>query len=132
MTYGPHVDAALMGGRETLRTDLSGTLFLSDPADYEGGELVVDGAQGRQSAKLPAGDLVLYPSTQPHAVTPVTRGVRIACVFWVQSLVRDHAQRALLFELAQCMAASGDAGVHVDVLRLTGVYHRLVQMWAQP
>ena len=87
---------ALMGGRDPLRTDLSGTLFLSDPADYDGGELLVDGLQGRQSAKLPAGDLVIYPSAQLHAVMPVTRGVRLACVFWVQSIVPNPLQRTLL------------------------------------
>jgi PKHD-type hydroxylase len=130
--HGPQVDAALIGGREALRTDLSGTLFVSDPTTYDGGELVVDGSQGRQSAKLPAGDLVLYPSTQLHTVMPVVRGVRLGCVFWVQSLVQDHAQRALLFDLAQCMASGDAGGVRVDVLRLTGVYHRLVQMWVAP
>lgn len=133
MTYGMHIDGALMGGREPLRTDLAGTLFLSDPAEYEGGELVVDGLQGRQSAKLPAGDLVLYPATQLHAVLPVTSGVRLACVFWVQSIVPDQAQRTLLFELAQSLATLGDvAGSRPEMLRLAGIYQRLVQMWAQP
>jgi PKHD-type hydroxylase len=133
MTYGMHVDGALMGGRDPLRTDLSGTLFLSDPVDYEGGELLVDGLQGRQSAKLPAGDLVIYPSTQLHAVMPVTRGVRLACVFWVQSIVSDPLQRTLLFEMAQALALLNDvAGARPEFLRLTGIYHRLVQMWARP
>lgn len=133
MTYGMHVDGALMGGRDPLRTDLSGTLFLSDPGDYEGGELLVDGLQGRQSAKLPAGDLVIYPSTQLHAVMPVTRGVRLACVFWVQSIVPDPLQRTLLFEMAQALALLNDvAGARPEFLRLTGIYHRLVQMWARP
>ena len=133
MTYGMHVDGALMGAREPLRTDLSGTLFLSDPASYEGGELVVDGLQGRQTAKLAAGDLVIYPSAQLHAVMPVTRGVRLACVFWVQSLVPDLLQRTLLFEMAQSLALLNDvAGSRPEFLRLTGLYQRLVQMWARP
>ena len=133
MTYGMHVDGVLMGGREPLRTDLSGTLFLTDPGDYDGGELVVDGLQGRQTAKLPAGDLVMYPSTQLHAVMPVTRGVRLACVFWVQSIVPDTLQRMLLFEMAQSLALLNDvAGTRPEYLRLTGCYHRLVQMWARP
>ena len=132
MVHGPEVNASLIGGREALRTDLAGTLFVSDPTTYEGGELVVDGSQGRQSAKLAAGDLVLYPSTELHTVMPVVRGVRVVCVFWVQSLVQDHAQRTLLFDLAQSMASGDAGGVRVDVLRLTGIYHRLVQMWATP
>lgn len=133
MAYGMHVDGALMGGREPLRTDLSGTLFLSDPSDYEGGELLVDGLQGRQSAKLPAGDLVIYPATQLHAVMPVTRGVRLACVFWVQSIVADPLQRTLLFEMAQALALLNDvAGMRPEFLRLTAIYQRLVQMWARP
>ena len=133
MTYGMHVDGALMGASAPLRTDLAGTLFLSDPSDYEGGELLVDGLQGRQTAKLPAGDLVIYPSTQLHAVLPVTRGVRLACVFWVQSIVSDPLQRTLLFEMAQALALLNDAaGTRPEFLRLTGLYHRLVQMWARP
>jgi PKHD-type hydroxylase len=133
MNYGMQVDGALLGGRDPLRSDLSGTLFLSDPADYDGGELLVDGLQGRQSAKLPAGDLVIYPSTQLHAVMPVTRGTRLTCVFWVQSIVSDPLQRTLLFEMAQALALMNDvAGTRPEFLRLTGIYHRLVQMWARP
>ena len=133
MNYGMHVDGALMGGRDPLRTDLSGTLFVSNPSDYDGGELLVDGLQGRQSAKLPAGDLVIYPSAQLHAVMPVTRGVRLCCVFWVQSIVPNPLQRTLLFEMAQALALLNDvAGMRPEFLRLTGIYHRLVQMWAQP
>jgi len=133
MNYGMHVDGALLGARDPLRSDLSGTLFLSDPADYDGGELLVDGLQGRQSAKLPAGDLVIYPSTQLHAVMPVTRGARLTCAFWVQSIVSDPLQRTLLFEMAQALALLNDvAGARPEFLRLTGIYHRLVQMWARP
>lgn len=133
MEYGAHFDTPLMGGPNPLRTDLSGTLFLSDPADYDGGELVVETIHGRQVAKLPAGDLVLYPSTRMHYVAPVTRGMRVAVIFWVQSMVRDHEQRALLLELSQALvgleAARAD---RAEILRVAGVYHRLVQMWAQP
>lgn len=133
MSYGMHVDGALVGGRDPLRTDLSGMLFMSEPVDYDGGELVVDGLQGRQSAKLPAGDLVVYPSTQLHAVMPVTRGTRLACVFWVQSIVSNPLQRTLLFDMAQALALLNDAaGARPEFLRLTGIYHRLVQMWANP
>src|SRR3989440_6266214 len=104
MEYGPHVDNSLMGGNEPLRTDLSGTLFLSEPTDYDGGELIVESSVGRQGVKLAAGDLFLYPSTRVHHVAPVTRGARLGIVFWLQSLVRDHDQRALLFEISQTLS----------------------------
>jgi PKHD-type hydroxylase len=134
MEYRAHIDTTLMGrGGELLRTDLSGTIFLTDPREYDGGELVVESAQGRQAVKLPAGDLFLYPSTRVHYVAPVTRGVRLGAVLWVQSLVRDHEQRALLLELAQSLAGFERlAPGHPDVVRLSGCYHRLLQMWAQP
>src|SRR4051812_25826561 len=102
MAFGAHVDGSVRidprSGRK-LRTDVSATLFLSEPADYDGGELVVHDAYGEHRVKLAAGDLVVYPATSLHEVTPVTRGTRLACFFWIQSLVRDDAQRALLFEL---------------------------------
>lgn len=133
MEYGPHVDNALMGGNEPLRTDLSGTLFLSDPADYDGGELVVESPGGRQAVKLPAGDLFLYPSTRVHFVAPVTRGARLGVVFWIQSLVRDPEQRTLLFEISQSLAGvQQQFGQTRETVQLTACYHRLVQMWAQP
>ena len=134
MEYRAHVDTSLMGrGSDLIRTDLSGTIFLTDPHDYDGGELVVESSQGRQTVKLAAGDLFLYASTRVHYVAPVTRGVRLGAVFWVQSLVRDHEQRVLLLELAQSVAGLERlAPGHPDVVRLSGCYHRLLQMWAQP
>jgi PKHD-type hydroxylase len=99
MTYGEHVDDAIMGGDHPMRTDIACTLFLSAPESYEGGELVVDSPGGEQSFKLPAGAAVLYPASSLHRVEPVTAGRRLAAVTWVQSLVRDPAQRELLFEL---------------------------------
>lgn len=133
--FGTHVDNAIRrvpGTSIRLRTDLSATLFLSDPADYDGGELVVEGAFGAQSVKLPAGDLVLYPASSLHHVTPVTRGERVASFFWVQSMVRDDGERALLFDLDQSVQAltarlsANDA----EVVRLSGLYHNLVRRWA--
>lgn len=133
--FGHHVDNAvrlLPGSAFKLRTDVSATLFLADPADYEGGELVIEDTYGAHAVKLPAGDLVLYPSTSLHRVTPVTRGARLACFFWVQSMVRDDAQRALLFEMDTAIqrlhqtGADGEALVH-----LTGSYHNLLRMWAE-
>ena len=133
MEYGPHVDNSLMGGNEPLRTDMSGTLFLSDPGDYEGGELIVESSAGRQAVKLPAGDLFLYPSTRVHYVAPVTRGERLGVVFWIQSLVRGAEQRTLLFEVSQSLGMLQQAhGQTPEIMQLTACYHRLVQMWAQP
>jgi PKHD-type hydroxylase len=133
MEYGAHFDNPLMSGTPPLRTDLSGTVFLSDPADYDGGELVVETGDGRQMAKLPPGDLALYPSTYLHYVAPVTRGTRYAAIFWVQSLVRDHGQRVLLFEITQTLASLEASGAaRAEISRVAGIYHRLVQMWAEP
>jgi len=133
MEYGPHVDNSLMGGNEPLRTDMSGTLFLSDPADYDGGELFVESPGGRQSVKLQAGDLFLYSSTRVHYVAPVTRGARLGVVFWIQSLVRDPELRTLLFETSQALASlQQQHGQTREIVGLTACYHRLVQMWAQP
>ncbi len=133
--FGAHVDNAIRrvpGTSIRLRTDLSATLFLSDPADYDGGELVIDGAFGVESVKLPAGDLILYPASSLHHVTPVTRGMRIASVFWVQSMVRDDGERALLFDLdqsVQTLTARLGANDH-EVVRLSGLYHNLIRRWA--
>ena len=133
MEYGPHVDNSLMGGNEPLRTDMSGTLFLSDPTGYDGGELIVESPGGRQSVKLPPGDLFLYASTRVHYVAPVTRGARLGVVFWIQSLVRDSEQRTLLFEVSQALSVlQQERGQTPDIMQLTACYHRLVQMWAQP
>lgn len=99
MSYGTHVDDALMGGGDSLRTDLAVTVFLSDPANYDGGELVIDSHSGKQGYKLAAGDAIVYPATQLHRVSEVTRGERLAAILWVQSRVRDPAQREILFDL---------------------------------
>jgi PKHD-type hydroxylase len=104
MEYGPHVDNPLMGGTHPLRTDLSATLFLSEPGEYDGGELVVESLAGRQAVKLPAGDPFLYPATRVHSVATVTRGMRVAVVFWVQSMIADAEERSLLFEMSQALA----------------------------
>ncbi len=130
--YGDHIDNAIRPlPRGRMRLDLSATLFLSDPEDYAGGELVVRGAAGEQGFKLPAGDMLLYPAGSVHRVMPVASGVREACFFWVQSLVRDAGQRWLLFDLdAQIgrMRADGVADAHI--LGLTSLYHNLLRQWA--
>lgn len=134
-TYGAHVDSALMRlprGDVTIRSDLSATLFLSEPDEYDGGELEIEGVFGVQSVKLEAGDLILYPSSSLHRVTPVTRGARIASFFWVESFVADEGERTLLFDLDQSIQGitplvhPGDE----NLLRLTGVYHNLLRRWA--
>jgi len=134
MAFGSHVDGAirlLPGTGIKIRTDLSATLFLSAPEEYDGGELVIEDTYGKQSVKLPAGDLVLYPATSLHWVTPVTRGSRVASVFWIQSLVRDDTQRALLFDLDMAIVRlSQDAPDHDALVSLTGCYHNLLRMWA--
>ncbi len=136
-SYGAHVDSAIMRaprGGVTVRSDLSATLFLAEPDEYDGGELEIDGVFGLQSIKLEAGDLILYPSSSLHRVTPVTRGVRIASFFWIESLVGDDAERTLLFDLDQSiqgmtpLAPQGDK----NLLNLTGVYHNLLRRWAKP
>jgi PKHD-type hydroxylase len=126
--YGPHVDNALRRTDQgTLRADISATLFLSPPEDYDGGELVIETGAARQAVKLPAGALVLYPSTSVHQVAPVPRGVRQAAVLWIESLVRDPAAREILLELDSAVQSLGD---HPSALRLTGVYHNLLRRWA--
>lgn len=129
--YGDHVDGAvrLLADGTRLRTDLSATLFLSEPEDYDGGELIVEQGSG---IKLAAGDLVLYPATQVHRVTPVTRGERLAAFFWVQSLVRSSEQRRLLFELdMSILALRQRLGEDGETLRLMAVYHQLLQQWSE-
>lgn len=133
--FGAHVDNAIRrvaGTPVRVRTDLSATLFLTDPADYDGGELVIEGAFGAQAVKLAAGDLVLYPASSLHQVTPVTRGVRTSAFFWVQSMVRDEGERALLFDLDQSIQAVATAlgAGHAEVIGLTGVYQNLIRRWA--
>lgn len=137
--YGKHVDNAVRFAPDSglrVRADLSCTLFLSDPADYDGGELVIHEPHGDQQIKLSAGSLILYPASSVHQVLPVTRGTRLACFFWVQSMVRDAAQRRLLFEMDQALtrlrSAPGDANAgNESTLALTGTYHQLLRMWAE-
>ena len=134
-TYGSHVDGGIRpvaGSSQRVRTDLSATLFLSDPADYDGGELVIEDLFGQRKVKLAAGDLVLYPGSSVHHVTPVTRGARLASFFWIQSMVRDNEQRRLLHELDGVVQKLGGAGSaqHDEALRLAGIYHNLLRFWA--
>jgi len=136
-SYGSHVDSAIMrvdGSQASLRSDLSATVFLTDPDDYEGGELQIETAFGAQSVKLAAGDMVLYPSSSLHRVTPVTRGSRVCAIFWLQSLVRDPGDRALLFDLDQSIQAITPSRSADDpaLLGLTSVYHNLLRRWATP
>ena len=136
MTFGSHVDAAIRthaGNRLRMRTDLSAPLFLSSPEEYDGGELLVEDNYGTHSAKLAAGDMVLYPATSLHRVTPVTRGARVASFFWIQSMVRDDGQRTLLFDLDMSIVRlTRDHPAHPALVSLVGVYHNLLRMWAEP
>jgi PKHD-type hydroxylase len=136
MNFGAHIDNAIrfeQGAAAPIRvrTDLSATLFLTDPADYDGGELVIEDTFGDHTVKLPAGDLVVYSATSRHHVTPVTRGSRWSSFFWIQSMIRDEAARAMLFELDTAIQSlrkrNGDCE---EVLSLTGLYHNLVRRWA--
>lgn len=133
--YGFHVDGAVMSlGADVgqLRSDISCTLFLSDPDDYDGGELIVSDTYGEHEVKLPAGDLIVYPSSSLHRVEPVTCGARLGAFFWVQSLIRDDGQRRLLFDLdtsiQRLTASDADAAA---LLQLTGIYHNLLRQWAE-
>jgi len=132
--FGSHVDNAIRQIRGTahrIRTDLSATLFFSEPGEYEGGELRVEDTYGAHSIKLPAGHMVLYPSTSLHHVRPVTRGTRTASFFWIQSMVRDDGERALLFDLDQAIQqVNADAPEQPAAVQLTGVYHNLLRRWA--
>jgi len=133
--FGNHVDNAIrpVRGRPIrVRTDLSATLFLSEPEDYDGGELTVEGSFGAQEVKLPAGDMVLYPASSLHHVKPVTRGARLASFFWLQSMVRDDGERALLFDLDNAIQdLAREQGLdHPVAIRLTGLYHNLLRRWA--
>lgn len=132
--FGTHIDNAIRqvpGTPFRIRTDLSATLFLSDPLEYEGGELVVEDTYGTHKVKLPAGHLILYPSSSLHYVTPVTQGERCASFFWIQSMVRDDGQRTLLFDLDNSIrAVARDMPNHESGVHLTGVYHNLLRRWA--
>jgi PKHD-type hydroxylase len=133
-SFGNHVDNAVRQVNETgvrLRTDLSATLFLSEPEDYDGGELLIEDTYGVHSVKLQAGHLVLYPSSSLHNVQPVTRGARIASFFWVQSMIREDAERELLFDLDTAIQRlTLDMPDHPSAVQLTSVYHNLLRRWA--
>ena len=134
-SFGNHVDNAIRQAPNGLRvrTDLSCTLFLADAEDYDGGELVIEDTYGVQSVKLPAGHMILYPATSLHHVRPVTRGERLASFFWLQSMIRDDAQRTLLFDLDPAIQRlSMDVPQHPANVQLTAVYHNLLRQWAEP
>ncbi|MDP3815671.1 Fe2+-dependent dioxygenase [Pseudomonas sp.] len=133
-SFGLHVDNAVRevrGTGEKIRTDLSATLFFTNPEEYDGGELLVEDTYGAHSVKLPAGDLILYPSTSLHRVNPVTRGARVCSFFWLQSMVRDDGQRTLLFDLdSSIQQLNRELGAgHASSVQLTGVYHNLLRRW---
>jgi len=132
--YGSHVDGAIRpitGTPHRVRTDLSATLFLSAPEDYDGGELTIEDSFGARSVKLAAGDMVLYPGSSVHRVAPVTRGVRYASFFWVQSMVRNDDHRRVLFELdSSIQGLASELPGHAELVRLAGVYHNLLRTWA--
>jgi PKHD-type hydroxylase len=133
MSFGNHVDGAMRvhvpTGRR-IRTDISATLFLGAPEAYDGGELLVEDTFGVHSVKLPAGDLVIYPATSLHRVTPVTRGTRVASFFWIESMVRDDAQRTLLFDVDMAIVRLAQHGAEEkSLVTLTGAYHNLLRMW---
>ncbi len=143
--YGFHVDGSVMllghddehghvhsRNHNYVRSDISCTLFLSEPDDYDGGELIVSDTYGEHEVKLPAGDLVIYPSSSLHQVRPVTRGARLASFFWVQSLIRDDSRRRLLFEMDTAIERLRRSNAdEAAVLQLTGVYHNLLRQWAE-
>jgi PKHD-type hydroxylase len=133
-SFGNHVDNAIRthpASAQHVRTDLSFTLFLNDPADYDGGELIIEDGMGGRAVKLPAGHLILYPSYSVHRVEPVTRGARLACFSWLESMVREPQQRELLHELDMSIVAlRGEHGETDTAVRLTSCYHNLMRMWA--
>jgi PKHD-type hydroxylase len=134
-SFGTHVDNAIRqipGTPHRIRTDLSATLFFAAPEEYDGGELCVEDTYGVHSVKLPAGHMVLYPSTSLHHVKPVTRGARLCSFFWLQSMVREDSQRSLLFDLDLAIQRLGaDHPNHPSTVQLTGVYHNLLRQWAE-
>lgn len=135
-TFGFHVDNSIRlirGTNQKIRTDLSCTLFLSEPEEYDGGELVIEDTYGYHEIKLPAGDVVLYPSTSLHEVSSITRGTRFGSFFWVQSMIRDDAKRHMLFNLDESIRTLRQAhGDHYsEVVKLTNIYHNLIRMWAE-
>ena len=134
-TFGNHVDGSVRvvpGTNHRLRTDLSCTLFFAGPEEYDGGELIIEDTYGSKSVKLPAGHMILYPSTSLHQVTPVTRGTRLCSFFWLQSMIRDNGRRSLLFDMDVAIQRLGaENATHPSVIQLTGVYHNLLRQWAE-
>jgi PKHD-type hydroxylase len=131
--FGDHIDNAVRTHAATarhVRTDIACTLFLSEPASYDGGELVINDTYGEQRVKFDAGDLVMYPGTSVHRVEPVTRGERLACFFWIESMVRRDDQRRLLYDLDMAILALRQGGDSAETVKLTGCYHNLLRMWA--
>jgi PKHD-type hydroxylase len=134
MGFGDHIDNAIRSHRAgVVRTDVSATLFLADPSEYDGGELVIADTFGSHSVKLPAGDLILYPATSVHRVMPVKRGARIASFFWIQSMIRDDTQRTLLHDLDRSLGRLRQRGLGAEpeLVMLTGIYHNLLRQWAE-
>jgi PKHD-type hydroxylase len=134
--FGVHVDNAVRGDCLTgmrIRTDLSVTLFLSEPGEYDGGELVIEDHYGAQQVKLPAGHLVLYPATSLHTVTPITRGLRVASFFWLQSMIRDARARSMIFDLDNSIQRLVERLGRNDpeIVKLSGLYHNLIRHWAE-
>jgi PKHD-type hydroxylase len=134
-TFGTHVDGSIRtvpGTNHRLRTDLSCTLFFAGPEEYDGGELIIEDTYGSKSVKLPAGHMILYPSTSLHQVTPVTRGTRLCSFFWLQSMIRDNGRRSMLFDMDIAIQRLGaENATHPSVVSLTGVYHNLLRQWAE-
>ena len=135
-SFGTHIDNAIRqvsGTGHRIRTDLSATLFLAHPDEYDGGELVVEDTYGTHGVKLPAGHMILYPATSLHHVRPVTRGARISSFFWIQSMIRDDAKRSLLFDLdVGIQRLNREMPDHATAVQFTGVYHNLMRLWAEP
>lgn len=133
-SFGNHVDNSIRqinGTAHRIRTDLSATLFLTNPEDYDGGELVIEDTFGVHSVKLPAGHLILYPATSLHNVRPVTEGARISSFFWIQSMIRDDGERTILFDMDMAIQRINESAPdHPSVIQLTGVYHNLLRRWA--
>ncbi len=131
MTYGLHVDNAIMGEQVSVRSDVSATLFLSSPDQYDGGELVIRESSGEKRIKLPAGSMVVYASTSAHLVEPVTRGSRLAAIFWIQSMVREEPKRDILYDLSEILGAVRPKLAQPEIMALTAVYHNLLRTWAE-